>query len=85
MITLNLDESAMIADVLKTKLSVLQNRFERYQSILEVGEATTQQQDLYWDAKYTFETVQRFIKQVEEEKYYENIRAEARREMMKKD
>ena len=85
MITLNLDESAMIADVLKTKLSVLQNRFERYQSILEVGEATTRQQDLYWDAKYTLETVQRFIKQVEEEKYYENIRAETRREMMKKD
>ncbi|MGM9747074.1 MAG: hypothetical protein ACI30H_08960 [Paludibacteraceae bacterium] len=85
MITLNLDESAMIADVLKTKLSVLQNRLEHYQSMLEVGKSTTRQQDLYWDAKNTLETVQRFIQQVEDEKYYENFRAAVRREMMKKD
>lgn len=82
MITLNLDESAIIADVLNTKLSVLQNRFDRYAGILESGEATEKQQNLYWDAKNELETVKEFIDAVENEKYYEKIRIENRRRIM---
>lgn len=79
---ISLERAVIIADLLNTKLSVLQNRFDRYAGILESGEATEKQQNLYWDAKNELETVKEFIDAVENEKYYEKIRIENRRRIM---
>ncbi|MGN0186176.1 MAG: hypothetical protein ACI392_00300 [Paludibacteraceae bacterium] len=79
---LSLEKAVIIADLLNTKVSVLQNRFDRYAGILESGEATEKQQDLFWDAKNELETVKEFIEAVETEQYYEKIRIENRKRIM---
>ena len=50
-LTLSADDIIRLADILKTKESVLRNRVDHYRGIHEIGEATEKQQALMFEAE----------------------------------
>lgn len=54
-------EARRIAEILKTKTAVLENRVQHYRGIHEVGEANDRQTTALYEAEQDFEVVKDFI------------------------
>lgn len=57
------DEAKRIAEILKTKLSVLQSRYQRRLDKRDSGEATEHDLDMLMDAEADFQIVKWFIEE----------------------
>lgn len=60
--SLTSDEVERIADILKTKESVLEARYKRYRDKIDGGEATDKDADKMYDAQEDLDLVREFIK-----------------------
>lgn len=60
-IVLTGDEAKIIADLLKTKIKVLETRLDKYNRIIETGEETETDKNILGETQTTIETVETFI------------------------
>lgn len=60
-LVLSPEEYIIIADLLQTKLKVLENRLDKYNKIIESGEETEQDKNIFGETQIQLDTVENFI------------------------
>lgn len=60
-LVLSPEEYIIIADLLQTKLKVLENRLDKYNTIIESGEETEQDKNIFGETQIQLDTVENFI------------------------